>query len=232
MWQWCERHCARCDYDPSAKCGTPERLRLVKLSKWFISHRLHTGACLNLVSLTYLLINDPSAKYDNDSAKPWQWQLPERQKWQWFERQTPSFTDPQSFRARRPIKFSYSMVVLWRIARWPWLRRRRPLERNTVRCLWFRGTWARGHSWKRCSWNWSTLASCTISRWRAFPVCWRWDWRSTGRGLRPLRPLAGTSVSSRTGSIRPRTGSTSCRSWSPNWNRNRYCVGIQEYSTI
>ena len=33
--------------------GVPsERLRLVK---WFISHRLHTGACVNLVLLTYLL---------------------------------------------------------------------------------------------------------------------------------------------------------------------------------
>ena len=38
--------------------GVPsERLRLVK---WFISHRLHTGACVNLVLLTYLLKYGPS----------------------------------------------------------------------------------------------------------------------------------------------------------------------------
>ena len=34
------------------KCVPSERLRLVK---WFISHRLHTGACVNLALLTYLL---------------------------------------------------------------------------------------------------------------------------------------------------------------------------------
>ena len=28
-----------------------------RLVKWFISHRLHTGACVNLVLLTYLLIH-------------------------------------------------------------------------------------------------------------------------------------------------------------------------------
>ena len=36
-----------------SKGVSSERLRLVK---WFISHRLHTGACVNLVLLTYLLI--------------------------------------------------------------------------------------------------------------------------------------------------------------------------------
>ena len=44
-------------HSPEIPCrpskGVPsERLRLVK---WFISHRLHTGACVNLVLLTYLL---------------------------------------------------------------------------------------------------------------------------------------------------------------------------------
>ena len=44
-------------HSPETPCrpseGVPsERLRLVK---WFISHRLHTGACVNLVLLTYLL---------------------------------------------------------------------------------------------------------------------------------------------------------------------------------
>ena len=35
-----------------SKCVPSEHLRLVK---WFISHRLHTGACVNLALLTYLL---------------------------------------------------------------------------------------------------------------------------------------------------------------------------------
>ena len=47
-------------HSPEIPCcpskGVPsERLRLVK---WFISHRLHTGACVNLVLLTYLLTID------------------------------------------------------------------------------------------------------------------------------------------------------------------------------
>ena len=29
----------------------------LRLVKWFISHRLHTGACVNLVLLTYLLMD-------------------------------------------------------------------------------------------------------------------------------------------------------------------------------
>ena len=52
------------NHSPTSKCFqantqssaphilTFERLRLVK---WFISHRLHTGACVNLALLTYLL---------------------------------------------------------------------------------------------------------------------------------------------------------------------------------
>ena len=45
-------------HNPKIPCrpseGVPsERLWLVK---WFISHRLHTGACVNLVLLTYLLV--------------------------------------------------------------------------------------------------------------------------------------------------------------------------------
>ena len=52
--------------------GVPsERLRLVK---WFISHMLHTGACVNLVLLTYLLtilFLGVTTSYMSLGPKPW-----------------------------------------------------------------------------------------------------------------------------------------------------------------